>query len=363
MNDSPPASGRVPVWLVLFDPLPELHAESPSAAFECLESRSLVFEQYLIQDVRRQATLDDYFGGAEAVSGFGRALRPSTGRTIWLQLSAEDSSATSADPAVVTAPALVAALRPDVFRSPAHLPDMFPEPLLESVSKARLVLVTVRLRTVPVPESESVLSPVPATDQMQAVDHMLTWLERLAATACPGKDSPVWLVTGFRGPSRPLASPFESGADESQFHVPLWCTEPLSAGTRLQSLCGSFDLLPTLAELLDDHEKTTDPDAGRGTVAVKVAAETASSPCAPVSLLSPQLQGTAGGERLLRLRHDSWQGLRTSQYFLVQPQEGPPEDVGEFAGQQLYLKPEDYWNVNNSIVSYAEIAREMADGV
>jgi hypothetical protein len=366
LNDFSPASGRAPIWLVLFDPLPEPHSESPSAAFECLESRSLVFEQYLIQDVREQATLDDYFGGAEAVSSWAQALRLSAGRNVWLQLAADDSPATRAAAAVVTAPALVAALQPDVFRLPVHLPDMFPESLLKSVSKAHLVLVTVRLRTLPVQESESVSNPFSAADQNQVVDHTLAWLERLAAAALHGQKAPVWLVTGFRGPSRPLTSPFESGADESQFHVPLWWTEPLSAGTRLQSLCGSFDLLPTLAELLEDHEESTELDAGKGAEATAVAAESGSSPCAPVSLLSPQLQGTAGGERLLKLRHDSWQGLRTSQYFLVQSQETPSEDTGdagEFAGQQLYLKPEDYWNVNNSIVSYAEIAREMTDGV
>lgn len=366
MNDFPPVSGRAPIWLVLFDPLPELHAESPSAALECLESRSLVFEQYLIQDVREQATLDDYFGGAEAVSSWAEALRLSAGRNVWLQLAADDSPATRAAAAVVTAPALVAALQPDVFRLQTHLPEMFPESLLKSVSKAHLVLVTVRLRTLPVQESESVSNPFSAADQKQAVDHTLASLERLAATACHEKEAPVWLVTGFRGPSRPLTSPFESGADESQFHVPLWWTEPLSAGTRLQSLCGSFDLLPTLAELLCKHEEATELDASEEAVATKVAAETRAEPCAPVSLLSPQLEGTAGGERLLKLRHDSWQGLRTSQYFLVQPREKPSEDAedsGEFAGQQLYLKPEDYWNVNNSIVSYAEIAREMTDGV
>lgn len=337
MTEIPPASGRTQVWLVLFDPLPELHPQNPSAAIEDLESRSLVFEQYLIQDIRPQATLDDYLGGADAVSGWAQGLRLSAGGAVWLQLATDDVEAS-----VFTAPAIVAALQPVVFRLSAQQPDLFPERLLESLRNARLVLVTVRL---------------------QATDQMLAWLEQLATAASSGQGVPMWLVTGFRGPSRPLSSPFAGGADESEFHVPLWWTEPLSAGTRLQSLCGSFDLLPTLAELLTDHRETTALDAGSVAVATEIAAETASSPCAPVSLLSPQLQGTSGGERLLKLCHNSWQGFRTSQYFLVQPRETQPEDAGEFAGQQLYLKPEDYWNVNNSIVSYAEIAREMADGV
>jgi hypothetical protein len=69
---------------------------------------------------------------------------------------------------------------------------------------------------------------------------------------------------------------------------------------------------------------------------------------------------------LLRIRHDAWRGLRTSQYFLLQPLGTAAEadaGEGESAGQRLYLKPEDYWNVNDCIVSYGEVAREMSDGV
>ncbi|MEY3176626.1 MAG: hypothetical protein RLZZ436_4540, partial [Planctomycetota bacterium] len=87
LNEPTSAIGRSPVWLVLFDPLPEIPAVSPvssaesqaqaagpAAVFECLESRSVVFEQYLIQDVRESATLDDYLGGADAVGNWGRCL-------------------------------------------------------------------------------------------------------------------------------------------------------------------------------------------------------------------------------------------------------------------------------------------------
>jgi hypothetical protein len=33
------------------------------------------------------------------------------------------------------------------------------------------------------------------------------------------------------------------------------------------------------------------------------------------------------------------------------------DDTDEAAGRRLYLKPDDYWNVNNCIVSYGEIAQ------
>ncbi|MGV2332910.1 MAG UNVERIFIED_CONTAM: hypothetical protein LVR18_01830 [Planctomycetaceae bacterium] len=110
----------------------------------------------------------------------------------------------------------------------------------------------------------------------------LSRLKTLAETVYGTSESPVWLVTGLRGVSRQLQQPFESGADESLMHVPVWWREPSSAGTRLQSLCGSFDLLPTLAELL-----TTD-----GAASTAVAPEPLAD--GRLSLLSPQLQGTEG---------------------------------------------------------------------
>ncbi len=353
LNDTPAASGPACVWLVLFDPLPELQPHIPAVAFDDLESRSLVFEQYLIQDIREQATLDDYLGGAETVGKQAGWPGLAVGHTVWLQLGNDNASTEMPSQGIFRAPALTAALQPRIFPLSAEHSDVFPEPLAAAIAGARFVLVTVRL-------------PGPASEQLQSANDVLTRLEKLAAAPCGGQTTPVWLVTGFRGVARPAARPFESGADESQLHVPLWWTEPLSAGTRLQSLCGSFDLLPTLMELFQGNTGSTVPDTAVGTAAAIATGETAGALSEPLSLLSSLLQGSKVGERLLRLRHDAWQGLRTSQYFLVQPLRGPDEedaDPGEFAGQQLYLKPEDYWNVNNSIVSFAEIAREMADGV
>ncbi len=335
LTESTPDPGRAPVWLVLFDPLPVIQSDNPSAAFETLEIQSLVFEQYLIQDLRESATLDDYLGGAAAVTHWAQTLSLSPGAAVWLQLGQ------------MQATAFTAALQPTVFSLSPDLSDAAPGLLMASLAKAPLVLVTVRLEAEPDLETETV----------RAADDVLSHLKRLAETVSGNSTMPVWLVTGYRGVSRQPQKPFESGADESLLHVPLWWKEASSAGTRLQSLCGSFDLLPTLAELLRS-------DGGTST-----AAETEPSPDRPLSLLSPQLQGTEGAARLLRIRHDAWLGLRTSQYFLLQPPElaadsadGKADDTDESAGRRLYLKPDDYWNVNDCIVSYGEIAREMADG-
>jgi hypothetical protein len=72
-------------------------------------------------------------------------------------------------------------------------------------------------------------------------------------------------------------------------------------------------------------------------------------------------------DRLLRLVGDSWTALRTQQYLHVQPEaqkdpscnpEAPPEETARTT-RRLYLKPDDLWNVNDAVVSYAEIANQM----
>jgi hypothetical protein len=331
LTDSTPAPVRAPVWLVLFDPLPGIQSDVPSAAFETLEVQSLVFEQYLIQDLRESATLDDYLGGAVAVTDWARALSLPPHAVVWLQLGQIEATAFSG------------ALQPAIFSLSHDLSAAATEHLLSTLKPASLVLVTVR----------SDADPANVAEIMKTADAALSRLKTLAETVYGTSESPVWLVTGLRGVSRQLQQPFESGADESLMHVPVWWREPSSAGTRLQSLCGSFDLLPTLAELL-----TTD-----GAASTAVAPEPLAD--GPLSLLSPQLQGTEGAARLLRIHHDAWLGFRTSQYFLLQPIEtvtDEADDTDEAAGRRLYLKPDDYWNLNNCIVSYGEIAREMANG-
>ncbi|MFM7057172.1 MAG: hypothetical protein ACKO2P_09660 [Planctomycetota bacterium] len=365
LNDSISVSAHAPVWLILFDPLPEIQPRSPAVAFDGLESQSMVFEQYLLQDIREQSTMDDYLGGAESIGNHSRSLACVAGRSVWLQVRVDDAAAEITLPASFKAPALTAVLQPQIFSLSTEFFDGIPEPLSAAVSNARFVLVTVRSGGRTTEESAATTHMAGPVERMRVADQVLARLQALAAAARDGQTTPVWLVTGFRGVSRPLERPFDSGADESQLHVPLWWTEPLSAGTRLQNLCGSFDLLPTLAELLRSHTGSTpSPSMEMADATVDGEAERAVSE--PVSLLSAQLQGSRGGDRLLRLHHDAWEGLRTSQYFLVQPLQGLDEenaDAGEFSKQQLYLKPEDYWNVNNSIVSFAEIAREMSDGV
>jgi hypothetical protein len=67
-------------------------------------------------------------------------------------------------------------------------------------------------------------------------------------------------------------------------------------------------------------------------------------------------------DRLLRLVGDSWSALRSQQYLLVtaemQDQNAKTMDLG-LDRRRLYLKPDDVWNVHDSIVTYEAVADEM----
>jgi hypothetical protein len=330
------------VWLVLFDPLPAVITESTdpaSAAFDLLEASGIVFEQYVVQDVRSVATLDDYLGGAAAIRNWCRAAGVLRGSVVWLQVSAEVSCSVG----VFSAPELLAATQAEVVQLSVRDLLQPAAGLMRAVETAGLVIVSVRLSS----------DAVPAT-----AAEVVTQLQSLAAGLCGNSRGaePVWLVTGFRGVPRPPEAPLESGADEAFLHVPLWVTAAESAGTRLQTLCGSFDLLPTVGELLSPG--------------CAAAGETAAAD-GPVNLLAGEYQRFDHTPRLLQLQHDMWTGRRTSQYFLVQPvsvrgEASCVEGVGAEPGSddlpepRLYLKPDDYWNINNSIVAYREIAEQMA---
>lgn len=337
------AAPQRPVWLVLFDPLPVDTIESidslPSA-FDQLDVLGIAFEQFLVQDLRDAATLDDYLGGVETIRNWCRDARVPERSVIWLQAGSDVQPSGG----VFSAPELVASAQARTLQISSAEFLQPPTETAAALASAALVIVSVRLAA--------------ATASAAACAELLAGLKSLASTLFTGPQQlqPFWLVTGFRGLPRPLEPPLECGADESSLHVPLWVTAESSAGTRLQVLCGSFDLLPTIGELLSPGYLPP--------------AHTA-PPEAPRNLLAEEIQRFDSSPRLLRLQHDHWCGLRTSQYFLVQPihSEAKPHSNSDSSQHiefeeppepRLYLKPDDYWNISNSIVAFREIADQMA---
>lgn len=180
--------------------------------------------------------------------------------------------------------------------------------------------------------------------------------------ALPENERPMLMVSGMKGIPRRLESPLESGLDENLIQLPLWIDRGLQHPRRIQSLVGSFDLVPTIADAfgceLPAHPEGT-PEVSR-----------------PMSMLTADKRRFDGGitnddpkaesgqhvaDRILIIHGDDWSALRAQQYLLVQ-KAANMDDAGTHeseSARQMFLKPDDTWNVNNMIVPFETIADEM----
>ncbi len=153
------------------------------------------------------------------------------------------------------------------------------------------------------------------------------------------------IVTASRGITKALPDSFDSALDQSSVHVPLWIYSPSLPARRSQVVCGSRDLAPTLAEVTGLPLSITDQESAK-------------------SLL--ELANEENAERILELNGPGWRALRTATYLLVirdaelDADESP--DVSDSDPiRRLYLKPDDYWNVNDVYASYEEIAKLLEE--
>lgn len=263
------------------------------SAFDSLELTAAFFEQFCVQDVRSRGAFP---WGDEAAFTELRQQIMSGGKTaVFLRLSETE-----------TLTELMASVKPE---SPDLIwIDVSPGP--ESISAAERILAEVQ-----------------------------------TARGC-GTDRtavPALIVSARHGSVWPVKEPFETGLPESLCRVPLWIDTGRPYGSRLQTLAGSLDLLPTIADLL--LEKTADVESRGGDGELH---------SAPRSLVSA-LQFGESGDRVLPLRGDRWTALRSNLYLLVLSE----SDTDSEPERRLYLKPDDFWNVNNMIVSCEAIADEL----
>jgi arylsulfatase A-like enzyme len=124
-------------------------------------------------------------------------------------------------------------------------------------------------------------------------------------------------------------------------HVPLVVRMPggAEAGRRIAGMTQSVDLFPTLLEAFGS----------------------AAPPCDGYSLL-PLVRGDIEVVRShvcygLRLGEREEWGLRTPEWSFLLPVAAPPEDPPR--GPQLYVKPDDRWEVNNVIQHQLELAERF----
>lgn len=153
------------------------------------------------------------------------------------------------------------------------------------------------------------------------------------------------IVTASRGIKKTLPASFDSALSQSVIHLPLWIYSPQMPARRTQVVCGSRDMAPTLAELTG--VTFFEPTDTSGQSLLVLAAE-------------------ENAERILELNGPGWRALRTPTYLLV-IRDAAAEEVDRSHDEELepirrlYLKPDDYWNVNDVYSSYEEIARLMEE--
>ena len=325
-------------------------------SFDDLDIASSFFEQYLIQDARSGVKAVEILGGDEAVESFQQLLRQN-GRliaSVVCRAAGRETIAVADESPLWGSESGTTTIQVSLKSS------------LEEESRLSEQLITVP----EVLEADLVWFDVQdrcsTEEQVSSASIVGEILELRRSVSPDPAEQPILIVSSLHGSSRTVVPPFIGGCEESLIHVPLWIDEGNGHARRLQKLAGSFDLLPTLAEYLtggsveEPSEKSTDLEAPSDTDAES---QDAFSLAVGPKSLRPLLTGIdCEGDRLLRLVGDGWTALRSQQYLLVSAAVHDHDSETISSGQEqrrLYLKPDDFWNVNDSIVTYEAVADEM----
>ena len=334
----------------------EVTAQKTYTAFDDLDMRSAFFEQYLIQDARSGITTADVLGGEETLQTFLRLLTQHGFRMASIVLGKADQGADiDSDSALLKGCEPGAASIQISLNSPAEGRELLSECVVNDsrIRDANLLWIEVRNGNSNQDYSWSEL----------IAGEIEKLRQRLFGEPA---DYPILIVSSLRGPARNAGPPFVGGCEESLIHVPLWIDDGKGHTRRLQKLAGSFDLLPTLTDYLmgeapDEHTRspTDAPFSGDEDAESKDAVSLATGP----QSLRPMLRDFYGEcDRLLRLVGDGWSALRSQQYLLVSAEKQDQDSEAtnsELDRRRLYLKPDDVWNVHDSIITYEAVADEM----
>lgn len=338
-----PFAIRPRFWLVLFDclqmPSIKLQESITTDVVDQLEVKSVFFEQFLIQNSRTGTDLGDALGGRECCEAFLRqlTLHGRTFRQLQIAPDSENDIAPRIDES-----RLFPGQSPlqTLLLTSTSIEALSPEDR-NTLADTDVLLITIATQSHP-------------ADTAAMADHGLSLIHKLASHLFHDGEAPTLLVTALRGTPCPAPPSLQFGIDEGLVRVPAWYRNPTMGAGRVQTICGSYDLLPSILGWI----KTVGSDAA---AASALAAEQPSDVCFRGTLpLFTELPGAEDSERMLRLQGDGWTALRTQQYLLVtHDNSGHDAYAPEDPLRQLYLKPDDYWNVNDVIVSYGEIASLM----
>ncbi|MEZ6059542.1 MAG: hypothetical protein R3C19_04185 [Planctomycetaceae bacterium] len=155
----------------------------------------------------------------------------------------------------------------------------------------------------------------------------------------------ILILTACCGLTAPDLGRFETLLPEAAIRVPLLLMTGTRDARRVQTITGSFDLAPTLADALT----LSPPDAGNSSVS-------------PVSLLRILNSPREFAGRCLVIETAESLAIRNAEFLFVQHRTDLVESKSRGGSDRpvaLYAKPEDVWNVHDVSVEYPEAVREF----
>lgn len=281
------------------------------------------FEQFFVQDISAGASLEDALGGSDVVLAWQTEL-VAAGLTV--RWSVCDCGMSSGSQGLETeGPVAADVLVVDV----RHEGELAPEALAALLAK---------FLPTPILDDSSLDDSAKPCDQ---------WLDASRPS--------IVLLSARRGIGRVPQEPFAAGCEESRVHVPLWILGHTAHGSRIQALAGSFDLLPTMADLAGIADSQVMPIQH----APPDGSARSHSGLTPRSLTTLQVSPQWPDDRVLLQQGDGWTARRSGEFLLVQREPAQPAaDDGE-TDRRLYRKPEDVWNVHDVLATFTVAAEEL----
>jgi len=266
-----------------------------------LDGGCIYLEQFYAQDVRTGSRWTDTFGGPSRYQNLAEKLEQQgiDRRLILTQDRDQDDVAESFSSTLVVADATAAI---------SELESV----LADDASTQQLVWVHIG-------RSEADESPE------SFVQTLLGGIRQLKET--PRKQTG-FVVTGCRGSASSSAQGPAAGVDEAVIRLPAWIGLPGSQFVREQTLIGSHAIPELILRLMTDAEGSDSP----------------ALPAPAFTILA-----------------DEYDAVRSIDAMVVRPETVAADTVQDDPPSlQLYLKPEDVWNVHDQAEVYADLRDELA---
>jgi len=349
------------VWVLIFDRQPA------DCEFDRLDLESTYFEQFLLQDVRNDIDANIVFGGEPALLRLSRSLTELGQTTSLIKISTDcdDTSAIENSDGHSMELSMRRCHIPLLAATELNVRSLGEAKIGPSESGGFSQAFSANLVWI---EAQVASAKHPATAAKQILNFVLDQLEWNAERE---QKCPVLVATFRRGEHFIVSEPLKSGVAENPMHVPLWIRPNVNHACRVQTLAGSFDLLPTIATFLRSTaatEEVSPPDVPQ--ISDLSDREVVSTPLSsePKSLAflcgAPQVCSN----RVIELRGDGWIAARTEGFMLVisddtQPASSKTESDGESSkepSRRLYVKPDDRFNVNDVSRTYATVVEDLS---